>query len=72
MTQTKPQSRAVPDGMKRVVVTKFGDGKVHNGKGAHKNDQGRIVYGKCAQGDELIVPVKVAENLEAKGFAEIA
>lgn len=64
------KAHAVPDGMKRLRITKFGAGKVSNGKGGYKNAEGRIAYGKCAQGDEITVADPIAAALEAKGFAE--
>lgn len=67
----RPAKPELDPGMVKVRILPLGAGKVSDGKGGYKNEEGRIAYGKCAKGDELIVAQSVGDTLEARGYAEI-
>lgn len=67
----QPATAKAATGEVKVRVLPLGAGKVSNGQGGYKDENGRIKFGRCAKGDELTVAAKVGEALEAKGYAEI-
>ena len=61
----------LPDGMVKVRILPMGDGKVSTGKGAVKDETGKIKFQRAKKGDVLTVSSDIGEKLEKRGFAEV-